>query len=278
MRSRLILIMAALWLATAMPAHSGEVMDRIAERGSVVAAAVPDTLPQAARTKSGKLEGFDIEVAEEIARRLKFEIKFVTPGWDTILAGGWDGKWDISVASITPTAERGRRLAFPANYRYDSAVLVVHKDNIEILQPADASGKIIGTKQDTTFEQYLRHKLNVIVAKERLKYLIDDPQIKLYPDKDVALAALAKGDGVELDGVVMSFAPARSAIAAGAPVRVIPGFLFFEPVAVAIDQGDPEFSRTIQKIVLGMADDGTLAALSKKWFGVDLTSGAFGPG
>ncbi len=258
-------------------ASAGEVLDRIAARGTVIVAAVPDTLPQAGRDKSGNLEGFDIEVAKEIAKRMDLPVTFVTPGWDTILAGGWGEAFDIAVASITPTEDRAQRIAFPATYRYDAAVMLVHKDNLSILQAADASGKVVGTKKDTTFEQYLNGRLQVLMLREPVEYVIADPRIKLYPDKEQALAALSKGDGKELDAVIMSFAPARTAIAGGAPARVIPGFLFFEPVAVAVDKGDPDLARAVQQAVLEMASDGTLAALSQKWFGTDLTSGAIGP-
>lgn len=264
-------------LAWSNTAQAGEVLDRMAARGTVIAAAVPDTLPQAARDKSGDLIGFDIEVSREIAKRLGLPITFVTPGWETILAGGWGEAFDIAVASITPTEDRARRIAFPATYRHDAAVMLVHKDNLSILEAADASGKAVGVKKDTTFEQYLKRDLQVLMLREPVEYVINDPQIKLYPDKEQAMAALAKGDGVEVDAVIMSFAPARSAIAAGAPARVIPGFLFYEPVAVAVDQGDRDLARAVERAILAMAGDGTLPALSRKWFGADAASGALGP-
>lgn len=264
-------------LAWSKTAPAGETLDRMAARGTVIVAVVPDTLPQAARDKSGNLEGFDVDVAKEIAKRLGLPVKFVTPGWETILAGGWGEAFDIAVASITPTEERARRIAFPATYRHDAAVMLVHKDNLTILQPADASGKVIGTKKDTTFEQYLNRRLQVLMLREPVEYVIADPQIKLYADKEKALAALAKGDGKEVDAIIMSFAPARTAIAGGAPARVLPGFLFFEPVAVAVDLGDPGLARAAERAVLEMASDGTLPALARKWFGADFTSGALGP-
>ncbi len=155
--------------------------------------------------------------------------------------------------------------------------MLVHKDNLSILQAADASGKMVGTKKDTTFEQYLKGRLQVLMLREPVEYVIANPDIKLFADKEKAIEALAKGDDKEVDAVIISFAPARDAIAAGAPARVIPGFLFFEPVAVAVDQGDPDLARAVERAVLEMASDGTLAALSRKWFGADVSSGALGP-
>ena len=47
---------------------------------------------------------------------------------------------------------------------------------------------------------------------------------------------------------------------------------FYEPLAVATDKGDAEFDAKIAEIVAAMHEDGTLTALSEKWYGVDLTS------
>jgi polar amino acid transport system substrate-binding protein len=80
-----------------------------------------------------------------------------------------------------------------------------------------------------------------------------------------------EGDGVKLDAVVTSLAHAQAAVAAGMPVRLVPGFLFFEPLAVAVEKGDPEFDAEIERVVEGMRDDGTLSELSLRWFGMDLS-------
>jgi len=48
--------------------------------------------------------------------------------------------------------------------------------------------------------------------------------------------------------------------------------LVYEPLAIATDKGDAEFNAKITEIVDAMRADGTLGALSEKWFGVDLTT------
>src|SRR5437867_9064657 len=51
--------------------------------------------------KTGRWQGFDIDVATEIARRLGVKVAWKTPAWDTITSGHWSGRWDISVGSMT---------------------------------------------------------------------------------------------------------------------------------------------------------------------------------
>jgi polar amino acid transport system substrate-binding protein len=271
MRSRLWIFLAAVCLVVSTLAQAGEVLDRARARGSLIAAAVPEALPQAARDSAGKLRGFDIDVAREIAKRLDLGIAFVTPSWQEILAGGWARRWDFAVASITPTEAREKILDFPAVYRMSPATLVVHKDNTTIASPRDASGRTIGVKADTTYEQYLDHDLTIYKGERPPTYVIDDPVIRVFPDKASAMAALAEGDGVKLDAVVTSLAHAQAATAVGMPVRAVPGFLFFEPLAAATEKGDPEFNAEIERAIDAMRDDGTLSELSLEWFGMDLS-------
>lgn len=272
MRFRLALALAAMgFVLAATGGVAADTLERIKERGTVIVAAIPDTLPQAARDSSGNLTGFDIEVAEEIAKRMGLGISFETPTWQQVLAGDWKERWDMCVCSMTPTPEREKKVAFPAIYRVSAATLVVRNDNTAIKQPSDASSKTIGVKADTTFESYLAHNLTIYQGEDDIKYVIDDPKIVTFPDKNSALAALAAGDG-GLDAVVTSLAQAQGTISNGSPVRVIQDFLFFEPLAVTTEKGEEALGKAIAEAVESMEDDGTLSELSIKWFGIDLTS------
>ncbi len=55
-------------------------------------------------------------MAEEIAKRLGVEVEWITPSWDVITAGNWNGRWDLSVGSMTPTPERQKVLHFSPPY------------------------------------------------------------------------------------------------------------------------------------------------------------------
>jgi len=240
---------------------------RIAASGKVTAGAVPDQLPVSGYDAKGQLAGFDIDVSREIAKRLGAPVTFAAPGWETVLSGDWGDRIDFCACSITPTKERTQHLVFPAAYRFDAAVLVVRADNSNIHLAAQASGKRIGVKGETTFQQYLERDL-VIFAGSPITYRIEQPVVVSYPDKDEALRAVVRRD---VDATVTSMVTARGAIDGGAPLRIVPGFLFFEPVAVAIAKGDDVFKQRIADIVQGMHEDGSLTEMSLKWFGIDLT-------
>ena len=51
--------------------------------------------PQSELNKdTGEYEGFDIDVATEIAKRLDVDVAWEAPAWDTMIAGNWNGRWD----------------------------------------------------------------------------------------------------------------------------------------------------------------------------------------
>ncbi|MBK8174360.1 MAG: transporter substrate-binding domain-containing protein [Rhodospirillales bacterium] len=269
MRSVLLIWLFATLVQYAAPAHADDVLRRAQERGyfTVAAAPAPDQMPLSSQTEAGGYTGFDVDVASEIARRLGLPVRFVSPGWNEILAGHWDGKWDFAAASVTPTKQREQSLIFPAVYRFDAAALVVRKDDKTIERPQDASKKVIGVRQGTTFENYLRQNLVIYDNSTAVTYLINDPKIRLYATRADVVGALV---GHKVDAIVTSLGLAEDDINKGAPIRMVPGFLFFEPVAIAIDKGDPEFAVRIGETVQAMRDDGTLTRLSEKWFGIDV--------
>lgn len=53
----------------------------------------------------------------------------MTPGWDVIAAGGWNGRWDIAMGQMTPLKVGADKFAFPAVYFYGRVVAVVHEDS-----------------------------------------------------------------------------------------------------------------------------------------------------
>ena len=173
---------------------------------------------------------------------------------------------------MSPTRERSKHLDFPALYYNAPASLVVHNDNRDITSPELASEKAIGVGIATTYESYLRHSLEIDVpGAAEFDYLIAEPRIHTYDTDQLALDDLKLGDGTKLDAVITALPTALGAIRSGYPLKIIGGPLFLEPLAVAIDMGDPDFGARLKQIVADMHRDGTLSRLSRRWYDADLT-------
>jgi polar amino acid transport system substrate-binding protein len=254
---------------------SGDLLAEICNKGTVTVSTDPKYPPQSSYdAKTGKYVGFDIDVATEIAKRLGVNIAWQTPSWDAITAGSWNGRWDMSVGSMTPTNDRQKVLDFTQPYYFTPAVVVVNKTNTSVQDlSTDLDGKTIGVCSGCTYEQYLNKTL--AIKGFTFDFIIDNATVKGYDTDDSALADLSLGDGVRLDAVITSLTTAQGYQKAGHPVKIVGDPVFYEPLAVAIDKNAPQdptaFAAAVDNIVKQMHADGTLTQLSMKWYGTDLT-------
>ncbi len=278
--------------ATNIPESSGDLLEKILARGTLVIATDPAYPPQseliegATRAPNSKcapseytaneLTGFDVETAVEIAQRLGLEPCFVTPPWTQLTAGNWDGRWDISVGSMAITPERMEMLYFTQPYYATPAALFVHQDNTTFEDPTDLSGKKVGGCTNCTYETYLQGTLDIPGVE--IQFVIIDADIIGYDVDLPALEDLAQGDGVVLDAVLVAQPTGLQAIKDGLPIKQLGEAVFFEYLAAAIDKKsspDPvSFVQTASEIIQQMHQDGTLLRLSQKYYGKDFTTSA----
>jgi polar amino acid transport system substrate-binding protein len=218
-------------------------------------------------------KGFDIDVANEIAKRMGLKVQYETPAWDAITAGHWQGRWDLSVGSMTITPDRAKVLDFTQPYYFTPAGLAVHKDNTSIKTLGDLTGKKVGVCGDCTYEQYLNGTLKI--PNYHINFQVHGAQIVTYDTDSTAIQDLSLGDCVRLCAVFSAIPTLEGAIKAGKPIKLFGKPLFFEPLAAAVDREsslDPtSFVKKVSSIIGQMHQDGTLTRLSKKWYGTDLT-------
>ncbi len=250
-------------------AYAGGVLDKIMSTKTIKIATDANWPPQSFINDQNEMDGFDVDVAREIAKRMGAEVEFITPNWDVITAGNWYGRWDMHVGSMTPTKQRAKILSFPAIYYYTPAAVAVHASS-SIAALSGLNGKKVGTGTGTTFELYLQKDLTIDAeGAPTFDFKIDNAEIKSYETSVIALDDLRLGDGVRLDGVVSSLPTILEAIENGYPLKVVGSPVFYEPLAVTVDLGDSELNAKVASIVASMRADGILSTISKKWYGVD---------
>jgi len=269
---RLAAVATGITLAISASApFAGEALDRVMEDNVLKVATSASWAPQSFLNEKNEMDGFDVDVAREIAKRLGVEIEFVTPAWDIITAGNWNGRWDLSVGSMTPTSSRAKVLAFPAVYYYTPAAIAVHNDS-SASQPSDLDGLVVGACTGCTFELYLKHDLTIDAeGVPTFDYQVAPGEIKTYQGSQPVFDDLRIGDGKRLDGLLESLPAILGAIENGYPLKVIGEPVFYEPLALAIDRGDDELNDKLAGIVAEMQEDGTLTTLSNKWYSIDFT-------
>lgn len=285
-----VAIVAAFLLAAcgAGGAASGDLLSEIKSRGYLLVSTDPNYAPQSFLNTEGKrpsttkcpsdalttaeMQGFDVDVAAELGKRLGVETCFATPNWDAITAGNWADKWDISVGSMTVTPERQKVLAFTSAYYYTPAVVAVTKES-GITSLDQLSGKALCVGASTTYEDWLNGKLNLPAENIYAKAPANVTVVSLDTDQECAQALQAgRKDFV---GYVTSGTVIDQNIANGLAVVKVDGPVYAENLAVAIDKAHTKditsLVSTLDGFIKAMHQDGTLTTLSNKWFQADLT-------
>ena len=269
-------------------ATGGDLLAAIKARGYILVSTDPNYEPQSFLNTSGtrpadtkcpgdalttaEMQGFDVDVAAELGKRLGVETCFATPDWDAITAGNWADKWDISVGSMTIKPAREKVLYFTTPYYYTPAVAAVAKDS-GITTLDGLAGKALCVGSATTYEDWLNGVLDLPAEDIYAKPPANVTVASLPTDQECAQAIQAgRKDFV---GYVTSGTVVDQNMAQGLQVVKVGGTVFAENLAVAIDKAhskDPtSLVSTLDGFVKAMHTDGTLTTLSKKWFKADLT-------
>jgi polar amino acid transport system substrate-binding protein len=251
-------------------------LEEIYAAKTIVVSTDANYAPQSFLNDKGELEGFDVSVAKEVAKRLGVKVKFITPDWDLITAGKWGKRWDISIGSMTPTKERKNALLFTLPYYSSPAQFAIHKDNTDIKTLADLAGKRIGIAGETTNERYLQRDLSI----EDVKIVYQDwkpGKLQTYPTDANHIEDLSLGDGLRLDAIFSSkqtIAEAiRSGCGKGCPMKMLGEPPYYEPLSFALDKSRANSQTLVDKlneVIKSMNEDGTLVKLSEKFYGTNL--------
>ena len=284
LRAVLVVLAAMALLATACGGDEGDggdggdggqqdLLASVEEAGVLRVSTDPAYPPQSSLNEdTGEYEGFDIDVATEIADRLGVEVAWETPAWETIIAGKWNGRWDVSVGSMTITPERAEVLNFTSAYYFTPAAVAVHEDDTSVTDlTTDLDGKSIGVCGGCTYDFYLQKTLDI--PGYTPEFVIDDAEIVGTDTDTTAIEQLVQG---RVDAAISALPTLEGAIDKGKPIKIVGDPIFYEPLAVAVDRSsdlDPtSFVNRLSEIIDEMHSDGTLTELSMKWYGTDLSA------
>ncbi|MGE5572431.1 MAG: amino acid ABC transporter substrate-binding protein [Bacillota bacterium] len=252
----LAMITAALALGGAAAAAGDDSLARVKAAG-VLRIGVDDAFPPMEyRDEQGKLIGFDVDLADEIGRRLGVAIEWVPTAWDGVILALESGKFDMILSSMTITEERAKKVDFSPPYIWGAQIIAVREKDKSINSATDLAGKVVGSQLGSTGE----------AAARKLAGIKD---LKLYGQFTDAFTDLAIG---RVQAVVVDEFVGRYYIAKRPGVyRVLAERLSEEEVGIAFRKEDKALREAVCAALEAIKADGTYAAISKKWFGVDVS-------
>ena len=283
-----LLVIASLALTACGGSKGGDLLATIKERGYVVASTDPNYMPQSGLKTDGKrpadtkcpsdlltyaeMEGYDVDVAHEVANQLGVEICYATPDWDVVTAGSWADKWDMSVGSMTVKPPRPDIFHFSTPYYAPMGVVGVPADST-LASVEDLAGKAVCVASATTYLDWLNNALDLSPTDIYVTAPAGITIVELSTDQECP-QALAAGR-TEFVAYVTSSTVVDANIAAGLPFKKLGDALFREKNAIAIDKASSfdtvAFVKAVDDAIKALHADGTLSALSTQWFGSDLT-------
>lgn len=209
--------------------------------------------------EDGNIVGYDIDLAKEVTKRLGVEFKAQPIDWDAKEMELATGKIDCIWNGFTMTPEREEALSFTKAYLSNDQVLIVKADS-GVTTLADMAGKKVGLQNGSSAQAAVESNKEFAASlKEQV----------FYKENLTALNDLIIGgvDGVVMDSVVAAYDIAQS----NKPLVIVSEVLSKESYGVGFRKGDVKLRDEVQKILEEMANDGTVAAISTKWFGSDIS-------
>ena len=256
----LILAAAGLALAAGSAAADGMTV-RIATEGAYPPFNYVD--------KDGKLQGFDVDIANAMCDHMKAQCTIVAQDWDGIIPGLLAKKYDAICASMSITAERKKKVDFTDKYRQTPARLVAKKGSNLDISPAGLKGKRIGVQRATIPENFVRT-------------MFPDAEVVVYDTADNANADLAAGrldlradDSVAIDLGFLKTDSGKDFEFVGQPFFGPPEILGIG-AGIAVRKEDTALRDAFNKALKDMLADGTYKKINDKYFSFDVYGPASG--
>ncbi|MQA42753.1 transporter substrate-binding domain-containing protein [Rugamonas aquatica] len=249
-------LLALAMAVTALPASAADLLDKVKARGTLKVALEGTYPPFNYREKDGQIAGYDVDVARLLAARLGVKVEFVSSEWASILAGLSAGKYDVIISQVGINPKREQAFDFSTPYIYSMPQLIVRKDEKAVYKTLeDLKGKKLGVGQGSVYEQQAKAVAGI--------------EVRSYAAAPDTMSDLAFGrvDAALNDSLMSAYLLKNSKlpIKAGAQVGAV------ERMGIPFQKGNPQFRQALNQALAAAAADGSLKAISLKWFGIDVS-------
>jgi polar amino acid transport system substrate-binding protein len=234
-------------------------LEAVKKKGQLVLGLDDSFPPMGFRNEDNQIVGYDIDLAKEVASRLGLKLVPQAIDWNAKEQELNTGKIDCIWNGFTITEERKKAMAFTKPYLRNAQVVVVKKGS-GYSTLASLKGKKVGLQAGSSAGEALAG------AKDFRASLA---QVVEFKDNLTALMDLeARG----VDAVVMDLILAQDNIKrSGKSYTVLAESLAPEVFGVGFRKADLALRDAVQGSLEAMAKDGTLAKVTTKWFGTDIS-------
>lgn len=217
------------------------------------------------RDGSGELKGYDVDVGNEIGKRLKIKIEWICQKWDGMIPALLANKYDLILASLSITEERRQKIDFSVSYRLSIGQFVGPKAKALKLFNDDKTPNVaafkgvrVGLQRSTTYDNWVAAKVPdaTVVRYETVEQMYLELKagrvdvIMTNPMKTY-LEFLSKPDGAGFEVIGPQIDEEK---------------YFGTGAGVGIRKGEEALLKRIDAALIDMKKDGTLDKFSKVYF------------
>jgi L-cystine transport system substrate-binding protein len=205
--------------------------------------------------EKGNLTGFDVEIANEVAKRLGVEAEYVETKWDGMFAGLDAKRFDMVANQVSINDERQEKYDFSSPYITSRAVLIVKEDNTDIKTFEDLKGKKAAQSLTSDIGKIAKDNGAEIVQIDGFNQAID-------------LLVSNRVDATVNDS--LSFLDLKKQ-KPETPIKSVADYNNATQSALLFNKGNDELVEAVNKAIADMKEDGTYLKISEKWFGTDVS-------
>ncbi|MXQ11806.1 lysine/arginine/ornithine ABC transporter substrate-binding protein [Microvirga makkahensis] len=233
----------------------------------------------------GKLEGFEIDLANDLCARMKVKCEIVAQDWDGIIPALQAKKYDAIMAGMSITDERKKTIDFSRPYAAGPNGFLVPKDSPLAKMPGTGQAYNLGSQKEAAekaieaVKPLLKGKTigvqgSTIHANFADKYYKGTAEIREYKTTEAHDLDLAAGriDAILADATsiigTLEKPEFKDYVLVGPSIS---GGLLGEGVGVGLRKDDQELQKAFNEAIQAAVQDGTVKKLSEKWFKVDIS-------
>ena len=252
---------AALVIAFAVPSSPAVAgaLDDIKARGEFTYGLEAQYRPFEFRDDNNEIIGYDIDVADEVGKRLGVKANPVDTNWAAVIQSLNSGQFDLILGGMTATPERYKRVNFSYPYMEASSGLLVRADS-GIADASGLGGKVVGAGAGTPSIKMLQ------MSSEEHGHSFDG-DIKTYDDDAVAYEAMRAGRVEAYASSIVSLMEFAKTTEGFSVVPFTSKHWGQEFTCMAFRKEDEDLRAAFNGAIADMKADGTLEALQNKWFG-----------
>ena len=254
----LLVMVIALALAAVGCNSTSDHLSKIKDAGKIVVGTSADYPPFEFVDEAGITTGFDVELMNEIAKRMGVTVEWTDMPFDSLIAAVQEGKIDASIAAFNYDEERDKTVDFTdAYYTSEDSFVVLEGFTGDLSDPMNLANYKVGAQSGTTQDGWITDNLLT-------PGLITEDKFMRYERVDQAILDLQAG---RIEVLMADYVPAQAYVADFGGLKIVyHGVLSTGPMNIVIPQGDTALQAEINRILKELQADGFVDELAMKYF------------